>query len=270
MSAAIPILLYHSIAADASAQFRKWVVAPHDFSTQMSYLHENGFTPVTVTRLARAMSNHRVPLPDRPVVISFDDGFDDFYSQAFPILDHYGFTATLYVITGYVGGSSQWLQSLGEAGRGMLTWEQIAALDAAGVEIGAHSQTHPQLDTLEPGVARDQILGSKLVLEQQLGKRVASFAYPNGYYSPTVRNIVHQAGFLSACGVKHAMSSMQDDRFALARIIIASGTSLSGFRDLLAGKGLRVAPSGERVWTKAWRFFRRSMVLLRTRYSVGG
>jgi len=126
------------------------------------------------------------------------------------------------------------------------------------------------LDTLAPGMAREQTLGSKMVLEQRLGKRVASFAYPHGYYSPIVRNLVRQAGFISACGVKHAMSSMEDDRFALARIIIASGTSLSSFRALLAGEGLQVAPVGERVRTKAWRFFRRSMVIFRTRSSVSG
>jgi peptidoglycan/xylan/chitin deacetylase (PgdA/CDA1 family) len=270
MSQTVPILLYHSIAEEASAQFRKWAVRPRDFAAQMGYLHENGYTPMTVTRLARTIANRRVPLPERPVVISFDDGFADFYSQAFPVLEFYGFTATLYVVSGYVGGSSQWLQSQGEAERSMLTWEQIAELDAAGVEVGAHTQTHPQLDTLAPGIAREQIQGSKLVLEQRLGKRVVSFAYPHGYYSPIVRNIVRQAGFISACGVKHAMSSMNDDRFALARIIVAHGTSISGFRALLAGEGLRVAPVGERTRTRAWRFLRRSMVILRARSSMGG
>jgi peptidoglycan/xylan/chitin deacetylase (PgdA/CDA1 family) len=270
MSLAIPILLYHSIAESASAQFKKWVVDPRDFAAQMAYLHENGFTPLTVTRLARAITNRRVSLPDRPVVISFDDGFADFYSQAFPILDQYGFAATLYVVSGYVGGRSQWLQAQGEGERPMLTWEQIFALDEAGVEIGAHTQTHPQLDTLATSVARDQIQGSKLVLEQRLGKRVTSFAYPHGYYSPDIRRVVRQAGFHCACGVKHAMSSIKDDRFALSRIIVSSATSLADFRDLLAGRGLRVAPTGERVRTKAWRLLRRSMFQLRTLYNLGG
>jgi peptidoglycan/xylan/chitin deacetylase (PgdA/CDA1 family) len=270
MNLAVPILLYHSISDDASAQFKKWTVSPRDFAAQMGYLHENGFTPLTVTRLARVIVNDRVALPERPVVISFDDGFADFYSRAFPVLDQYGFSATLYVVSGYVDGSAQWLQAQGDAERPMLTWGQIAALDAAGVEIGGHTQTHTQLDTLPPGLAQEQIRGSKLVLEQQLGKRITSFAYPHGYYSSVVRHMVRQAGFLSACGVKHAMSSMKDDRFALARIIVSSGTSLAVFGGLLAGRGLRVAPAGERVRTRVWRLFRRSMFLLRTHYSVSG
>ena len=270
MNLEVPILLYHSISDDASAQFKKWTVSPQDFAAQMGHLYENGFTPVTVTRLARAIANDRVSLPERPVVISFDDGFADFYSQAFPVLDRYGFTATLFVVSGYIGGSAQWLQDQGEAERPMLTWEQITALDAAGIEIGAHTQTHPQLDTLQPDLAQEQIRGSKLVLEQQLGKRITSFAYPHGYYSPIVRRMVRQAGFLSACGVKHAMSSVKDDHFALARIVVSSGTSLAGFGDLLAGRGLRAVPAGERVRTKVWRLFRRSMFLLRTNYSASG
>lgn len=268
MSISIPILLYHCIAEEASSQFRKWTLPPRDFAAQMDYLHENGYMPVTVTRLVRAMSSRNVSLPDRPVVISFDDGFADFYSQAFPILERYGFPATLHVVTGYIDGSSQWLRSQGEGERPMLTWQQVAALDSAGIEIGAHSQTHLQLDTLSPEAAWEQIMGSKLVLEQRLGKCVTSFAYPHGYYDPLVRNQVCQARYLSACGVKHAMSSLKDDRFALARIIVSSGTSLTEFQNLLVGKGLHLASNSERLQTKAWRLFRRSMVLLRTRSSV--
>lgn len=132
----------------------------------------------------------------------------------------------------------------------MLTWEQISEIDSCGIECGAHSATHPQLDTLAPPAAREEIVLSKLVLEQQLGRQVPTFAYPYGFYNSTVRQLVQQAGYSSACAIKHAMSAVTDDRFALARIIVDSDTDVKRFSRLAEGQGLPVAPKRERIRTK--------------------
>jgi peptidoglycan/xylan/chitin deacetylase (PgdA/CDA1 family) len=137
------------------------------------------------------------------------------------------------------------------------------------VECGAHSHSHPQLDTLSPVAARDEIVRSKTILENHLGRQVSTFSYPYGYYSSTVRQIVQQAGYSSACAVKHAMSAITDDRFALARIIVEADTDVESLGRLLAGEGLRVAPIRERVQTKGWRLVRRSIKLLERHPYVG-
>ena len=164
----------------------------------------------------------RATLPARPIVVTFDDGFADFYDDAWPVLKRYEIPATLYVTTGYVGSTSRWLTPEGEGQRPMMSWEQIVELDRKGIEMGAHTFTHPQLDTLSSSQAWDEISQSKWQLEEQLAHSVASFAYPHGYYSNHVRNLVRQAGFSSACAVKHALSDTSDDRFALARVIITN------------------------------------------------
>ncbi len=268
MSIIVPILLYHSISRDATPQFAKWTVHPEVFAAHIAYLHDHCYTPITVTQLATAMTDSSVRIPDWPVVLTFDDGFADFYTGALPLLKSYGFATTLYITTGFIGDTSRWLYREGEGERPMLTWSQIAEISTSGVECGAHSHSHPQLDTLPPSVARDEIIRSKTILEHHLGRQVSTFAYPHGYYGSVVRRLVQQAGFSSACAGKNAMSATTDDRFALARITVTADTDVEGFGRLLAGRGLRIAPTRERVRTKGWRLVRQSARLLRRRPSV--
>jgi peptidoglycan/xylan/chitin deacetylase (PgdA/CDA1 family) len=261
MATLVPILLYHSISAHATPQYKRWAIRPDTFAAHMAYLHDRHYTPMTVTQLAQAMTEGSARLPDRPVVVTVDDGLADFYTGALPVLTHYGFPATLYITTGFVGGTSRWLSRAGEGMRPMLTWSQITDVRASGIECGAHSHIHPQLDILSPAAARDEIFHCKGELEQQLGQQVATFAYPHGYYSAAVRRLVQEAGYSSACAVKHAMSATTDDRFALARIIVTDTDDMDGFGQVLAGRGLPVAPVRERVRTRGWRVVRRCAAL---------
>jgi peptidoglycan/xylan/chitin deacetylase (PgdA/CDA1 family) len=234
----------------------------------MAYLQQRHYTPLTVTHLAQAMTDSSLHLPDRPVVVTIDDGVADFYMGALPVLTRYGFPATLYVTTGFVGGTSRWLSGVGEGLRPMLTWSQIADVQASGIECGAHSRSHPQLDILARAAARDEIVHCKSELEHQLGRQVVTFAYPHGYYSAAVRRLVQEAGYSSACAVKHAMSATTDDRFALARIIVTDTDDMDGFGQVLAGRGLPVAPVRERVRTRGWRTGRRLAGLFKRRPSL--
>ncbi len=147
----------------------------------------------------------------------------------------------------------------------MLNWAQLAAISAAGIECGAHSHTHRQLDTLAPNDARVEITQSKRILEERLNQPVSSFAYPFGYYSTTVRQLVHEAGYTSACTVKRALSSTMDDPFALARVMIANDTDAGAFRAMLDGFGLPVAPVRESFRTRVRTLMRRSATRLERR-----
>ncbi len=252
----IPILLYHSIAKNASPKFRQWSLAPQKFEDHMGVLRENGCTPVTVSELVSAFDGAN-SLPRSPVVLTFDDGFADFYQNAFPILQQYEFPATLYITTSYVDTSSQWLSPLHEGNRQMLTWDQIKELDKYGIECGSHSHTHPELDTLSKGAAHWELSHSKRILEDKLGRTVRSFAYPHGYFSKITRNLVREAGYASACAVKNAFSASHDDRFALSRIDVTEAFDRNYFSCVLNGQGYRVTKLREGPYTKVWRLWRK-------------
>jgi peptidoglycan/xylan/chitin deacetylase (PgdA/CDA1 family) len=266
-SVRIPILLYHSISSEASSSFYPWTVSPGRFDEHVRFLREEGYTPLTVTELVDRLGEV-ARLPEKPVIVTFDDGFADFAENAVPVLTRYDFSSTLYIVTGYVGGTSSWLRNEGEGDRPMLTWQQINELPAAGVECGAHSHSHLQLDSLRTSDANDQIVWSRRELENRLGRAVDSFSYPHGYHRRVNRSQVQEAGYTSACAVKHAMSSLSDDRFALARIIVASDTTVQRLAEYLDGVGLRRIARRERPATVGWRMYRRARTAL-TRADVG-
>ena len=154
----VPILMYHEIAP-ASETSSRLAVPPEAFAEQMAYLHDAGFETVTAGRLAEIMAGPARRVPDRLVVLTFDDGFEDFHRQAMPVLDAYGYTATVFVTTG-------WVQDAGPHAAGrrpgrMLSWSQIAEAAQAGLEVGAHSWQHPQLDQLRGSVLREELYASK-------------------------------------------------------------------------------------------------------------
>jgi peptidoglycan/xylan/chitin deacetylase (PgdA/CDA1 family) len=230
----VPILMYHSISYDANRRFKQFTVSPSLFAEQMAYLSQHKYTPLTITQFISARSHSA--LPPRPVLLTFDDGFADFASIALPILQQYGFTATLYVATAFVNATSRWLFREGEARRTMLTWPQLVDISSCGIECGAHSHSHYQLDVVSHTIAHNEIVLSKQSLEQHLGMPVSSFAYPFGYYSSSVKALVRAAGFTSACAVKHAMCSVTSDPFSLARLMVKANCGIDAFASLLDGR----------------------------------
>jgi peptidoglycan/xylan/chitin deacetylase (PgdA/CDA1 family) len=258
----IPILMYHSIADYPGEKYQTWSVKPELFDRQMAWLRAHDYSPMTVTGLVTTLRDPDARLPKNPVLVTFDDGFADFHTTALPILIKHNVPATLYVTTGYVGGTSEWLDGA-EHHQPMLTWRQLAEVSRCGVELGAHTHTHPELDTLSYDEAKDEITRPKRILEDRLSLRVTSFAYPHGYHGPTVKRLVCEAGYTSACGVKHAMSANTDDCFSLARIIVGYDVDMTQFANLMAGRGLEVAPRGEKLQTIGWRFARRTRATLR-------
>lgn len=260
----IPVLLYHSIDDTAARDFRRWAVAPAQFDAHMAHLAREGYQTLTFSEMSDAVTAG-TGLPERPVVITFDDGFADFSNVALPILQRHGHTATLYMSTGYLGGSAQWLAPQGEGGRPMLTIPQLLRAAGEGIEIGAHSHAHLRLDELSTEQARAQIVRSRDVLTT-LGLPPRSFAYPFGYAGPVVRSLTVQAGFSSGCGVRHAMSSPRDDLFTRTRIIVSYDTSVEQLDGWLHGLGLPTAPLEERLVTRMWRGARRTRGLVTARF----
>ena len=225
---------------------------------------------MTVSQFVYALTQNRYMLPERPVLLTFDDGFADFYTEALPLLQQYSFVATLYVTTAFINGTSRWLHREKETARRMLTWDQSTEVSAHGIECGAHSHSHRQLDTLPHTEAQDEIVESKRLLEHHLGREVASFAYPFGYHTAALRRLVREAGYTSACAVMHAMSSAKTDHFALARLMVRADTDVESFEAMLAGRSSSVATTlYRRARTPVWQLVRRCLAPV-TRYQERG
>ena len=140
----------------------------------------------------------------------------------------------------------------------MLSWEQVTEINAQGIEIGAHSHRHLQLDTLPLASAKQEILLSRRMLEEHLAVEVHSFAYPFGYSSSEVRQIVQNTGFTSACAVKHALSSEASDHFALPRVMVGASTGVDALAALLrtGRSGSLFITAYQRMRTPIWQLAR--------------
>jgi O-antigen biosynthesis protein len=253
----IPILCYHSVASHCDPRFAEWTVSPDEFAEQMAHLAERGYRPLAVRDLVEHGFRLRKPLDPKTVAITFDDGFADFQGEALPVLLRHGFTATVFIATGYVGATSRWLEREGEGDRPMLTWSQIEEITAAGIECGAHGHEHLQMDTVPAARADRDIRCSRDALEDVIG-RVSSFAYPHGYYTARLKRQVSRAGFTSACAVKDALTTVEDDRFAISRAYVRGGADIDDFDRILRGEGLATAPRDHRLRRGAWRTVRRA------------
>jgi len=257
MPAPVPILLYHAVTADPPAWIAEFAVTPAVFRAHLDAVVASGRQPLTVSQYTDGL-NGTAPLPPRPVLITVDDGFADFAENALPALTERELPSTLYVTTGACAGQPR-ETVLPDAA--MLRYADLPGLEAAGVEIGAHSHTHRQLDLLPGRDVAAELSSSHDLLAQTLGHRVRSFAYPHGYWRSRVRRLVGEAGFDSACAVGNAWSSAGDHRLAMSRLMVRADHDLATVTSWLDGPGAHVLPGRQRVLAFGWRQYRRARSL---------
>ncbi len=197
-------------------------VTPEMFHAQMDYLARQGFHVLTLHQAVEAIRLHR-PLPARPVVLTFDDGYADFFSAAVPELRSHGFPATNFVVTGFVGRP------------GYMDWSQIRAADALGVTIGAHTVNHVALAGLAQARTLWEMRQSKLTLETMLGHPILDFAYPYGSFDASVVSQAQLLGFESASSTITAVWHSAATLMSLYRVRVGGGLSLAGFAHLVGG-----------------------------------
>jgi len=178
----VPILAYHMINNDEEI----YSVSPADFDKQMKYLAQKGYTAISLAELMDAREG-KSELPQKPIIISFDDGYDDNLLTAVPIMEKYGLKATVFVISGSVGQPNY------------LTWEQVRELQARRTEIGSHTSNHVALGELNLQDRQFEVVNSKAVLEEHLGTPVEFLAYPYGSYDAAMPEVLRQAGYRGAC-----------------------------------------------------------------------
>jgi peptidoglycan/xylan/chitin deacetylase (PgdA/CDA1 family) len=251
----VPILMYHEITIEPVAA--SWqAAAPGHFAQQLEYLRAGGYQALTVADLAAAMTSG-APLPAKPVVLSFDDGTADFYEVALPLLAEHGFTATLFATSGWMRGAGGRARCR-NAPSGTLSWDQLRAIAGAGIEIGGHTVSHPQLDQLPPDLLSKELADSKAELEDQLGRRVSGVAYPFGYSSRLVRAHAARAGYAYGCAVGNRVATAGADPFALPRLTISRTTRLRGFAKTVAARKLPLEFAGYRMLTLGWAAVRKT------------
>ena len=213
MSVALPILTYHSIDDSGSV-----ISTPcRQFRDQMQFLRDRQFNIVSLKQLVTLILNKQ-PLPDKTVAITFDDGFANLYSVAYPILRSCGFTATIFLVPGYCGKNNQWPgQPEGIPTLDLLDWERIREMNDDGFDFGAHTMEHADLSTLPTERAREEIVSSKLIIQEHLGKSVEFFAYPYGTKNKEIEAMVRM-NFHGACGTNLGFTNMNSNIYELPRI----------------------------------------------------
>lgn len=201
--AKVPILIYHhvrEVKSTDSLNDQTFIVAPENFKQQMEYLGDNGFTPISFGNLVDYFSGDFL-LPEKPIIISLDDGVINHYENAWPILKDNNLTATFFIFPNPIGKSPNYMN-----------WEQLQELVGANMEIGSHGWYHLYLDKISPTELNKELVESKAVLEQRLGIKVRSLAYPFGEYNDTIKQAVKVAGYETARdiinGAEHTPASL--------------------------------------------------------------
>jgi peptidoglycan/xylan/chitin deacetylase (PgdA/CDA1 family) len=259
MTSTVPVLMYHSVTDDPPRSTGRLSVHPETFAAQLATLKRHGYTTSTFGELGAALLAG-TPLPERSIVLTFDDGYADFHQYALPSLEKNGFTATLFVTTG-------WLQDAGDEAAGepldrMLTWAQVREVADAGVEIGAHSHSHAQLDQIPGPVLREELQHSKALLEGGVGRPVQSLAYPFGYSSRRVRVEVAASGYRYAAAVANAVGGAGSDLLALPRLTVRRSTGPDTFERIIRGEGIGRLFAADHALTGGY------TVVRRARYAV--
>ncbi len=210
-----PILMYHYIdypPEDADAVRLDLTVTPELFSEHLLHLKTTGFTSITLYQLWEALERGK-KLPPKPIIITFDDGYDDAYQHAFPRLQEQGMVGTFFIVGNFMGQPNY------------LTWEQAAEMKTAGMEMESHSLTHPDLSKME---RRDQFNEASItadLMKQHLGERPRFFCYPLGRYNQTTIEVVRETGHLAALTTTDGTLHFNGDSYRLRRVRVRNSTN---------------------------------------------
>lgn len=219
-----PILMYHKIGGG----YGRYSISVAQFAAQMKWLKENGYQSVSVDQVAAAVRG-QATLPPKPIAITFDDGWRAQFTLAKPILDEYGFKATFYLVTNYVGRAPAFM-----------SWEDVGVLSAEGHWIGSHSVSHTPNTRLNAAQLTTEIAGSRDVLAQRIGKPITTYAYPYGATNTFVREMAQKLGFSHAVGVVSHWQQKPTDLYNLHRIEANGTYSMAAFIGWVTGKPVRV------------------------------
>ena len=219
--------MYHNIGrSPKGANLRGLYVRRGAFARQMRILRALGFQGIS---MSAAMPYLRGEREGRVVAITFDDGYVDTLENALPVLQEVGFSATCYVVSGRIGQYNHWDATALNVRKPLMSAVQLRAWQAAGMEVGAHTRTHPRLPVCTDEELKNEIAGSRADLQELLGAPVTQFCYPYGELDDRVVNVVRQAGFVAATSTRRGRAQANDDLLRLRRVLVSGSTLLHLF-----------------------------------------
>lgn len=225
----LPILMYHYISdppAGADEYRTDLSVSPAAFREQMTYLRDNGYTPVDLYALSTAIVGYS-ELPDKPVIITFDDGYIDNYDNAFPILQEFGFQGTFFIISEFVDRGRE----------GYMDWGMIEELARAGHRIESHSRTHPNLTEKDHDGLIWEILGAQETIAAHIGYRPRYFCYPGGDYNEATIQVLRDLDYWGAVTTASGSWHGFNNRFEWERLRLHNFTTITDFARLVDLEG---------------------------------
>ena len=203
----IPVLEYHMVADTSPEDGWAYNVPPEDFRDQLDYLREEGYTAISMLDYMKAKKG-KAELPPRPVILTFDDGYESNYTTLLPILESYGMKATVYMVTNDIGLP------------GYLTWDELRDMQERGIEIGSHTANHQPLTGMTAQERADEIHFSKLLLEWNGLPTVFSFSYPNGAYDAALPALLQENEYLAAVTGDAGLNTFATNPYLLQRVNI--------------------------------------------------
>ena len=217
----VPILMYHRIdtpPADAGPIRRDLSVLPENFDAQLHYLGQEGYSTITLDELALHLTMGK-PLPPKPVILTFDDGYADAYTHAFPLLLRHGFVGTFFLTTAPIDARNP----------DFLSWDQVSEMAASGMRFEAHSYDHPDLRNRGFQFLVFQIVGPRDAIQERTGEAPRFFAYPSGRYDQFVIDVLKSANFWGAVLTEQGATHTSDGLFTLKRVRVQGGDDLDTF-----------------------------------------
>ncbi|PKN67988.1 MAG: hypothetical protein CVU54_15745 [Deltaproteobacteria bacterium HGW-Deltaproteobacteria-12] len=238
--AVIPILMYHSISSEPETETHPyfWLnTTPEIFAAQLKFLQDNNYQVLTLGRAAEIIYGRAVKDDHaKYAVITFDDGFRDFYINAFPILQKYGFTATVFLPTDYINNHHKKLD-----GKDHLSWGEITLLHKQGISFGSHTASHPQLRDSNRADVRHEIEHSRQIIEQRIGAPAESFSYPFAFpeedndFTKCLTDTLIAGGYKFGVSTRIGRASAKDPICFMKRLPINSRDDLAFFQAKLEG-----------------------------------
>ncbi len=217
------ILMYHNVGTPReNAVLPSLYVTPRMFRFQMGYLKAAGFKVVPLAEIIKFAQSGGTG--DRLVALTFDDGYRDFYENAFPVLKEYNYPSTVFLVSDFVGKENLWDSADGKAREPLMHWEEILRLNDNGVAFGSHTRSHPFLSKLSVPRIEDEVANSKSHIEERLQTPVESFCYPYGDYDDRVLAAVGKTGYTAAVTTRRGLVRRNDNPLELRRSFIRRGT----------------------------------------------
>jgi peptidoglycan/xylan/chitin deacetylase (PgdA/CDA1 family)/SAM-dependent methyltransferase len=223
----VPVLMYHRIATDGPEQLARYRVSPDVFADQMLWLRRNGYHTINSEQLAWFVANN-YPFEGRPLLITFDDGYQDFAEQAWPILKSNDLSAEVFIVTDLVGRRAEWDASFGTPAP-LMDADRIVALAGEGAMFGSHLARHPRSDRLSSAELAEELLRSRIQLETWLSRPMTSLAAPFGCTDQRLRILAAECGYKAIFNTVDRAAGLQDDLLDLPRIEVRGDHSLEAF-----------------------------------------